>query len=201
MARERHARLMLWGGVGGRARRGVMLMEVVLALALVVVVGLVVLSAVSQSTGALRSAREKQVAVDLARSAMAKLEAGIETTTTLSGPVKAWSEDINLAEVSEDGDETGWELVVESEPSSFDGLTYVTVTARRSSVDGWAGASGGTSLGNGFTLRQLVRLAERDEDGIGEKDDVTVEAEKARERSPSRRNDDRESDGSGGGRP
>ncbi len=196
MARERNSRSVLAVGVEGRgkrARRGVMLMEVVLALALVVVVGMVVLSAVSQSTGALRAAREKQVAVDLARSAMAKLEAGIETTTTLSGPVKAWTEDMNLAEVPEDGDDTGWELLIESEPSSFDGLTYVTVTARQASVDGWGGASGGT----GFTLRQLVRLAERDEDGIGEKDDVTVEAEKARERFPSRRNEDRESDDRG----
>jgi type II secretory pathway pseudopilin PulG len=198
MAREWNARRALVGtGKGRHARRGVMLLEVVLALALVVVVGLVVLSAVSQSTGALRAAREKQVAVDLARSAMAKLEAGIETTTTLSGPVQAWSEDMNLAEVPQDGDETGWELAVESEPSSFDGLTYVTVTARRASVDGWAGASGAASGNAGFTLRQLVRLAERDEDGIGEKDDVTVEAEKARERFPSRRNEDRESDDRG----
>jgi hypothetical protein len=147
-----------------------MLMEVVLALALVVVVGMPVLSAVSQSTGALRAAREKQVAVDLARSAMAKLEAGIETTTTLSGPVKAWSEDMNLAEVSEDRDETGWELQVEAEPSSYEGLTYVTVTARR--TDEVASSA--------FTLRQLVRLAQREEDGIGEKDAVTIEAEKAK---------------------
>jgi hypothetical protein len=151
-----------------------MLMEVVLALALVVVVGMTVLSAVSQSTGALRAAREKQVAVDLARSAMAKLEAGIETTTTLSGPVKAWTEDMNLAETPEDSDETGWELQVEAEPSSYDGLTYVTVTARRTDVS--VEASGASS----FTLRQLVRLAEREEDGIGEKDAVTIEAEKAK---------------------
>ena len=160
------------GGSGRRARRGVMLMEVVLALALVVVVGMTVLSAVSQSTGALREAREKQVAVDLARSAMAKLEAGIETTTSLSGPVKAWTEDMNLAEVPEEGDETGWELVVEAEPASFDGLTYVTVTARR------AGDEAGRA--SSFTLRQLVRLAQREEDGIGAKDNVTIEAEKAR---------------------
>lgn len=169
----------------GRARRGVMLMEVMLALALVVVVGLTVLSSVSQSTDALGASREKQVAVDLARSAMAKLEAGIETTTTLSGPVKAWTEDMNLAEVSDDGDDTGWELVVESEPSGFDGLTYVTVTARRAALDGGV-------PGPGFTLRQLVRLAQLDEDGIGEKDDVTIEAEKARERFPSRDDEDEE---------
>jgi hypothetical protein len=101
---------------------------------------------------------------------MAKLEAGIETTTTLSGPVKAWSEDMNLAEVSEDSDETGWELQVEAEPSSYEGLTYVTVTARR--TDEVASSA--------FTLRQLVRLAQREEDGIGEKDAVTIEAEKAK---------------------
>ncbi len=149
------------------------------------VVGLAVLSAVSQATGSLGSAREKQVAVDLARSAMAKLEAGIETTSTLSGPVKAWSEDINLAEVSDEGDDTGWELVVEAEPASFDGLTYVSVTARRAVALGAEAA-----VASSFTLRQLVRLAERDEDGIGEKDDVTIEAEKARERGGSRRGRD-----------
>lgn len=164
-----------------------MLLEVMLALALTVVVGLVVLSAVSQSTGALRQARERQVAVDLARSAMARLEAGIESTTTLSGPVKAWMEDADLAEVSDDGDASGWELVVESEPSSFEGLTYVSITARREGsgdVFGGGGASGGAAS---YTLRQLVRLAEKDEDGIGEKDDVTIEAEKGLERGPARR--------------
>jgi hypothetical protein len=158
-----------------------MLLEVMLALALVVVVGLLVLGAVSRSTDALRAARERQVAVDLARSAMAKLEAGIESSTTLNGPVKAWAEGMNLAEVSEEGDETGWELIVETEPTTFDGLTYVTITARRerynvASVDTGAGA------GESYTLRQLVRIAEKAEEGIGEKDDVMIEAERARER-------------------
>jgi Tfp pilus assembly protein PilX len=181
MARRIRANAGAAGGLGRRMRRGVMLMEVLLALALVVVVGMTVLSAVSQSTGALRAAREKQVAVDLARSAMAKLEAGIETTTTLSGPVKAWSEDVNLAEVPEGSDEAGWELQVEAEPSSYEGLTYVTVTARRTGE----GAQGGASGASSFTLRQLVRLAQREEDGIGDKDAVTIEAEKATRRGTS----------------
>lgn len=175
-------------------RRGVMLLEVMLALALTVVVGMVVLSAVSQATGALRDAREMQVAVDLARSAMAKLEAGIESTLTLSGPVKAWSEDANLAEVGEGGGETGWELVVESEPTEYEGLTYVAITARRVDV-----LEGGPT----YTLRQLVRLASKEEEGIGEKDDVTIEAEKAAERggTRNRRNGgERPAGGNGGGR-
>lgn len=152
-----------------------------LALALVTVVGLLVLGAISRSTDALRAARERQVAVDLARSAMAKLEAGIESTTTLNGPVKAWSEGMNLAEVSDEGDDTRWELIVETEPTTFPGLTYVTITARRertnvASVDANEGA------GESYTLRQLVRLGEEAEEGIGEKDDIMIEAERARGR-------------------
>lgn len=169
------------GWRGGRARRGALLMEVVLSLALLVTVGMVVLSAISRSTGGLRLARERQMAVDLARSAMAKLEAGIETTTTLGGPVKAWSEDTNLAEVSEEGDDTGWELVVETEPSQFDGLTYVTITARRAVVGGFS-QTGSGNAGASFTLRQLVRVVAKEEDGIGEKDDVMLEAERAFQR-------------------
>jgi hypothetical protein len=161
----------------------VVLMEVVLALALIVTIGMAVLSAVSQSTGALKEARERQVGVDLARSAMAKLEAGLESTTTLSGPVPAWSEDVNLAEMSDEWEETGWELLVEAEPSGFEGLTYVSVTARRVREFGGEDDAGGIS----FTLRQLVRLAQKDEEGIGEKDDVTLEAEKALERGGGRR--------------
>lgn len=174
-------------GRGRSFARGVLMLEVMVALALIVVVGLVVLAAVSQSTGALRDAREKQVAVDLARSAMARLEAGVDSTTTLSGPVKAWMEDVNLAEVSDNADETAWELVVETEPSTFDGLTYVSITARKTLARDDGAAGGGS---NAYTLRQLVRLAEKQEDGIGDKDDVMIEAERGIQRLP----DDRENE-------
>ncbi|MBC7771966.1 MAG: hypothetical protein H7210_05690, partial [Pyrinomonadaceae bacterium] len=58
------------------ARRGTMLLEVMLALALFIGAGAAVLSIVGQSVGSLKATRERQHAVDLARSAMAELEAG-----------------------------------------------------------------------------------------------------------------------------
>lgn len=161
-----------------------MLLEVVLALALTVVVGLVILSAIGQTTDALRRAREKQVAVDLARTALAKLEAGIETTATISGPVPLWTEDANTAEVAQTAEFSGWELVVDTQPSGFDGLTLVSVTARRSSEELAPGDVG--ESGVSYTLRQVMRLSTLEEDGIGEKDDVSIAAERAAE-SPGRR--------------
>ena len=72
-------------------RRGALLLEVVLALALFVTAGIAILSMVGQSVGSLKSAREKLHAADLARSAMAKIEAGRSTITdpafTTSGAV------------------------------------------------------------------------------------------------------------------
>jgi type II secretory pathway pseudopilin PulG len=155
--------------------RGALLLEVLLALGLFVAAGMVVLSTVAQSVRSLQVAREKETAADLARSAMAKLEAGIETATTLNGPVPVWRDEGDTAHVDAGPVvDSGWELEVETAPSEFEGLTIAVVTARRTRP--LLGSEGASPVS--CTLRQLVRLSDRAEDKAGERDDISVEAER-----------------------
>jgi len=149
-----------------------------LALTLFVGAGGAILSAVGQSTATLRAGRDRTHAVDLARSAMAEIEAGIKTAEVLAGPVPVWQEEGSDAFGAGSAGESGWELRIETTPSSFDGLTLVTVTAHKTGVDE-------TDQGRGsFTLRQLVRLSASTQEGVGDEDDVTKAAERA---APARR--------------
>jgi Tfp pilus assembly protein PilV len=150
-------------------RRGALLLEVVLALALFVTAGIAILSMVGQSVGSLKAAREKLHAADLARSAMAKIEAGIESAEVLNGPVPAWREETDSSADGNDARLTDWELRVQTEPSSYSGLTLVTVTA----------AKAGNKSGPAYTLKQLVRLSPRAADEAGGLDDVSAGAAKA----------------------
>ncbi len=153
---------------GVTARRGALLMEVMLALTLFVTAGMVILSLVGQSVATLRAARDKEHAVDLARSAMAKMEGGIETAEGLNGPVRPWRDDAAGEAAPDDGSAaTPWELRIRTEPSPFDGLTLVTVTASKSADVGGGGA------GVSYTMRQLVRLAAKGEDTVGRADDLS----------------------------
>jgi type II secretory pathway pseudopilin PulG len=156
-------------------RRGALLLEVVLALALFVMAGMAILSQVGQSVGSLKAAREKQHAADLARSAMAKIEAGVETAEVLNGPVPAWREETDSSADGNDARMTGWELKVQTEPSSFAGLTLVTITAGKT----------GNAGGSAYTLKQLVRLSARAEDDAGGLDDVSSAAAKGLTSQPS----------------
>jgi len=156
-----------------------MLLEVMLALALFIGAGAAVLSIVGQSVGSLKATRERQHAVDLARSAMAELEAGIKSAEVLNGPVMRWQEQGEEAGSDGASGDSGWELHVETQPTSFAGLSLVTITAVRSGHD---------ENGPGaFTLRQLVRLFAGDESGVGEKDEITKEAEKNAESAGAKR--------------
>lgn len=153
----------------GRAARtrGAMLLELVLALAVFVGAGLAILAAMDQAGRSLEVARDGLKAADLARSAMARIEAGLATPVTVNGPVPEWvDEEVGAGAVFRDSPAraSGWELVVQTEPSEFDGLTRVSITARRAS------AAGPRTDGPTYTLHQLVRLgaAEATADGAGE---------------------------------
>src|SRR5437762_4748194 len=50
-------------------------------------------SLVDRAVEGMQRSRLSEKAADLARSAMAKMEAGIETAGTLNGPVRAWMAD------------------------------------------------------------------------------------------------------------
>lgn len=130
--------------------RGAILLECLLALAIFVAAGVSVMALVDQATGSLERVRDVQRAADLARSTMSRLEAGIATPETMSGPVRSIAFDSDAEE-----QETGWELEVETEPSDFQGLSRVTVRAIKRPFEG-----ADRELAS-FTLTQLMRLQRR----------------------------------------
>lgn len=151
-----------------QVRGGAMLLEVVVSFAIFVVAALAVLSSVQRATSAAVLARDQSHAMDLARSAIAKIESGIARPETLNGPVPPWDRsDAGESTSGESGDPvglsassqvspvrpTGWELEILTRPTVYDGLTAVTVVARRR-----RGESGG-ALSASFSLTQFVRLS------------------------------------------
>jgi hypothetical protein len=134
-------------------RRGAALLECVLALALFVACGMAVLALVDHAVDSVATTRDAEEAADIARSAMARIEAGLQTPDTLNGPVK-WGDQTDAAEMSPG---SAWALEVSTEPSQFEGLTKVSVKAYKQGV-------GDTELAS-FTLHQLVRLTEQSEGG------------------------------------
>ncbi|MBC7835686.1 MAG: hypothetical protein H7Y88_11390 [Phycisphaerales bacterium] len=146
-------------------RRGAMLLELMLCIALLVTLGIAILDALSHASDSLRQERDDAVAADLARSAMAKLEAGLATAETLDGPAETWEEQQagGAFEDSPPDPNKAWYLDVQTEPTGFDGLTLVAVTAYRSR-DGSPLETTGSSPR--FTLRQLVRLGSQPVDDV-----------------------------------
>jgi hypothetical protein len=145
----------------------------------------------------------KQKAADLARSAMAEIEAGIATVDSLEGPVPPWTDpagDMGLqfegerVAAAQSADEpTGWELEIDVESSPFDGLTLVTVRAiKRPSLDS-------QRIETDYTLRQLVRLGSLGADEAGAEDDLMEEARRGAEEEARGRGRPGGTRGSGGG--
>ncbi len=171
--------------------RGALLLEMLVAVGLFVVAGLAISGAMERGLGAMIRDREETKAADLARSAMAMLEAGIETPQTLNGPVRAWQDDSSMLEGDEQAgsvtqtfeegavDASGWELEVLTEPSEFEGLSLVSVTAMRLDT-----VSGEIAISH--TLHQLVRLRDDAEDIVGEVDALMEAAERGAGRNRSR---------------
>jgi Tfp pilus assembly protein PilV len=160
-------------------RRGALLLEAMLALALFVSAGLAILALVRQSMAAFEHTAQAQQAVNIARSAMARIEAGIDEPATLVGPVSLWdgradamsSESFNASDGAPsmmsdvDVDEL-WELEIDSEPSEFAGMSKVSVRALRRA------APGADRVTASYTLVQLVRLGAREEDTTGERGEL-----------------------------
>lgn len=136
------------------SRRGGVLLEVLLALVLFVSAAMATLGVVDRLIENSYTLEQRRIAADLARSAMAKLEAGLATPETLSGPVRPEEDDGGTAEISD------WVLEVQTETSPFPNLTNVSVTAML--------APGGDieNPKSSFTLRQLVRLARRQPEAL-----------------------------------
>jgi hypothetical protein len=119
----------------GERRGGGVLLEVLLAVALFVAAGLAVVSAMDRASMAGERARLGARAGDLARSAMALIEAGLATPESLHGPVRSWR---SLTGPIDEGpmvegpapDERGWELLIATEPMTQPGVVKVSVEAR-----------------------------------------------------------------------
>lgn len=136
-------------------RRGSVLLEAVVALAIFVGASLAVMACVDRATTALQRARGLQRAADLARTAMSQIETGLATPGGLSGPVEeaAGIEGglVPFAGGESGSNESGWELEVQTEPSEFASLTKVTITASRK-------RPGASAAEYSFTLTQLLSL-------------------------------------------
>lgn len=137
-------------GANTTTPRGVILLECILSLALLVATGLAVIALIDRAGSAIERAKETEMAADLARSGMSKLEAGLETVQTLAGPVEAWRDEGDETFDDSLPEATPWSLAVEVEPAEFPGLTLVTVTAERSDTSGRVLTT--------YSLRQYVRL-------------------------------------------
>ncbi len=189
MNRGRHRTRTLSAG-----RRAGLLLEALLALALLATSSALLTGVVRDSSARLARAGDEATAADLARSAIARVEGGLATPETLSGPAPAWDPAALLApgaegaavssdDIAIEGSaptETEWVLSIETQPTPYDGLTLVSVTATREAAGG-----------RGYTIHQLVRLEPPPEDEIGDDDELAVliereqaEAERAREEQP-----------------
>jgi hypothetical protein len=110
-------------------RRGGLLLEVVIALALLVMVGLFALGGARDGLAAADRAARRAAAVDLAASRMAEIEAGIVSLDAVG----------DLQDASLDGEAIGFEdelprwpfaVEVKTSPSGFEGLVRVEVVVR-----------------------------------------------------------------------
>ncbi len=151
-------------------RRGAVLLEVLLSLSLFTMAALAILSVVRQSIDRLDDARTRMEAADLAQSAMALIEAGVVQAAAINGVVpeeglvgegEAESGGIDMAPA----EGPVWVLEIETERSSFEGLTRVSVTAYLEDASG-SEVGGVRARGRvSYTLTQLVRLGADEGEG------------------------------------
>ncbi len=136
------------------ARRGALLLEILIALSLFVTAGSIILVSTTSMTASLARSRDRQIATDLAVSKMAALEAGLTTAEQLNDSlveVELFS-DQSAADLDAQMQQARWRLVVETEPSRFSPLTNVTIRV----LDARSGSVGSeTELA---VLHQLIRL-------------------------------------------
>jgi len=134
-------------------RRGALLLEVAIAVALFALAGLAILAMLRDASASLRREGERLKAIDLASSALASIEAGVATPDSLDGPVPAWTEEGAGGEFEDRPPEpTGWSLEIDTERALFDGLSIVTVHVLRQASPGAQGEEEEV-----YRLRRLVR--------------------------------------------
>jgi hypothetical protein len=125
-------------------RRGWLLLECLLSLALFLAAAVVVFEAVGRSSDSVHLTRRVMQAADLARSAMSRIEAGDALPETLSGPVEMGTDSAAAGE--------HWELEVQTEAAGPTGLMRVSVRAILRPYEGSE-----RELAS-FTLVQAIRI-------------------------------------------
>lgn len=141
-------------------RRGGLLIEMIVAIALFVGAGLVVAGSMRDGVRASLRAIERERATDIASSAFALVEAGIATIDEINGPVPEYEDPDasgNFADLLPPP--SGWVIEAETDRSSFGDLTMLTVTASRT---GPGGQPDPTSPS--VSVRGLVHVARAIED-------------------------------------
>ncbi len=166
-------------------RRAALLLEAMLALALLATASALLAGVVRDSSARLDRSLDRAAAADLARAAIARIEGGLATPETLNGPAPAWDPAVlltpdNAAMGAPDSDDIpitdapltdpDWRLAIETQPSPYDGLTLVSITASRT-----------TTAGVSFTFHQLVRLEAPAHDEVGDTDELAELIEREQE--------------------
>lgn len=167
-------------------KRGAMLFEVMVALAILLMASMTLGGIVMQSVTKMDETRKTMQACDLARSTLAQIEAGLLDPSSVNGPAVRWDASMFLMPEDAGGLSEGeeplepmsdapagilsasgpqWMLAVETEPTNFAGLFMVTVTATLESE------ASDVALAS-YTLRQAVRLGSEPEDVAGEEDEL-----------------------------
>lgn len=142
--------------------RGAILLEAVIGLAVFLAVAAFVLAASRQSLDAARATALEARATDLARSALAAIDAGLVPAAALDGgedllEAIGWLEPVDPA--AADPARGRWSVSVTMDPSGFAGLTMAEVVAWWS-PPGLDTAPDDPEAEARVTLRGLVRLAD-----------------------------------------
>lgn len=141
-------------------RRGGILLETLLAIALFAGAAAFTLGAARSAFTRLDQTRREQLALDLARATLAEIEAGLLSLADLRdgerGSVGSLDDYAPSGSLDDVDLATRWAFDVVVDPTPYGDLSLVTLTVREETA---SGGDAGTSI----TLRQLLRL--RDGDG------------------------------------
>ncbi|MCH8822276.1 MAG: hypothetical protein IH984_02095 [Planctomycetes bacterium] len=143
-----------------KSRRGALLLEVLLSIALFSGTAAFTLGAANSVFDALDRAKREQEAIDIARSKMAELQTGMINIRDLRSD---WSGDIGSYKADADFDSLEsslrWTIEVQTSPTEFIGLSLVELTV--SELEEQFPDQGRRAVIS-FTLRQLLPLSQED---------------------------------------
>jgi len=137
-------------------------LELVFALGIFTATAMLTLSMMNNSYVALQRASGEQLAVDLARSKLGELEAGLLSIGDLQDLTINRVGSFDLHESLMMDQESEWLIDVNTEPTEFPGLTRVEITVTLGEENDAPSA----------TLRQLIRLRETRTDETYEQDEI-----------------------------